>query len=66
MSKEDSLVQLCFTEPALFFCGKEDLDGDILSAPLSLPYFSITTFTNTPHQVNLLRNCSLNLQILMV
>ncbi len=62
MSEQHSLVELRLAEPALLLRREEDLDGDVLPAPLALPHLAVPTFAHALDQVDLLRYRPLNLQ----
>lgn len=61
MSHQDSLVDFCFSEPAGLLCSKKHFHCYLFATPLSHPDFSIATFSNLLHHLNLLCDGPLNL-----
>lgn len=61
MSHQDSLVDFCFSEPAGLLCSKKHFHCYLFATPLSHPDFSVATFSNLLHHLNLLCNGPLNL-----
>ena len=63
MAQQHCLVEFSFPEPAGLFRGEENLDSHILPSPLSFPHLPIAPFADAAHQMNLLRNGSLDLHM---
>lgn len=61
MTHQNSLVNLCFSEPTGFFCGEKHFHCDFLTPPFAHPHFAIPPFSNLPHHLNLFSNSALNL-----
>lgn len=61
MAQQHGLVKLGLAEPAGLLCGEEDLDGDVLAAPLALPHLTVATLADALDQRDLLGDRSLNL-----
>ena len=47
MPQHNCLVDLCLSKPRNFLCCEEDLDGNVLVAPLALPHFTVPAFPDT-------------------
>ena len=62
MAQWNCLVDFCLSLPRSFTVWKENFDCHISTAPFCLPNLTIPSFTHTPHQGQLLGNCSLYLE----
>lgn len=62
MAQQHCLVELGLSEPAGLLCGEENLDRHVLPSPFPFPYLTIASFANAANKVNLLGDCSLNLE----
>lgn len=45
MPQQHRVVDLGLSEPGLLVSGRENLDGNVLSLPLTPPHFTITALT---------------------
>ena len=61
MSEQSGLVEFGLSEPARFFRGEEDLDGDVFVAPVGLPNLAVATLADALLQRDLLGDRPLHL-----
>ena len=61
MPQQHRLIELGLAEPARLLGGEEDLDGDVLAAPLRLPHLAVAALADALQQRDLFGDRAVNL-----